>query len=141
MNQIALILFAVLACSLPGSSKEPVHAPPEFTIQRPTVIAFFPVTQAEVDSDSDTSEALGDFDYYIEQARGRLEKAGIEVHVVNERSFRVRFGARVRLFPRGNARDGYYFFQPGKEPHVVYDVMTDSDLIDSVRKYFGTAIP
>jgi hypothetical protein len=35
---------------------------------------------------------------------------------------------------------GYFFIAPGKEPHVEYGVMTDADLLDAARKYFGIAI-
>ena len=67
---------------------------PIFVIHQPTIIAFFPITQAEVDNDGDAGEALADFDYYVSLAEKRLHSAGVAIHVVNARSFQIRAGKK-----------------------------------------------
>jgi len=65
------------------SAKQPV-----FDIKRPTIIAFFPpVTQAQLEKDPDTNEALADFQLYAKQVREPLRKAGIEFHELYAHSF------------------------------------------------------
>ncbi len=134
------ILLLVAVWAVAANPQKLAGKPPVIAVHKPTIIAFFPITQAEVDSDADSAEALSDFNYYVFSVRKRLDKAGIEIQIVNDRSFCIQIGAKVRNFPNPKARIGYYFIQPGKEPLVEYDVMTDDDLLDSARKYFGIAI-
>ena len=116
------------------------QSPPTFVIHQPTIIAFFPTTQAEVDRDGDVGEALGDFDYYVSLAEKRLLSAGVAIHVVNARSFQIRVGKKTVTFRPKKNEIGYYFIGPGKEPHIEHDVMVDEDILDAARKYFGIVI-
>jgi hypothetical protein len=110
---------------------------PLFVIRRPTVIAFFPVTQAEVDLVPDGNEALNDFQYYAGTVKAPLIAAGIDFHEDYARAFRLRAGKKVWTV---YAHDpGYYFVLPGKEPHTEHGVMTDTDILAVARKYFGIA--
>lgn len=111
-------------------------------IHRPTILAFFPpVTRSDLDSDEDTNETLSDFQFYAGEVRTPLRNAGIDFLDADAPSFRIRIGTQVRTFKTGKISVGYYFIAPGKKAHVEYGVMTDADLLDVARKYFGIAIP
>ena len=85
----------------------PAAGPPAFVVHGPTVIAFFPrVTQKQVDSDPELSEALGDFQYYATEAAEQLRKAGITFRQVFAPSLRVRLGTGVITFRPGKAQSG-----------------------------------
>jgi hypothetical protein len=131
-----LTLFALSAAT--GNSQNAGKTVPTFVIQRPTIVAFFaPAKQS--DNDADTNEVLGDFQLYATRAHPHLEKAGIDFIVATTVSFRVRTGMKLRSFRTGKIGVGYYFIAPDKEPHVEYGVMTDTDLLDRARQYFGMA--
>ena len=113
-------------------------APKTFVVHGPTVLAFFPpVTDAELEKNPDTNEALGDFQLYAMRAGPKLKKAGIDFEVVNAVKFKIKSGAVVRAFNAGKIGIGYYFIKPGKQPHIQYGVMTDDDILEVARKYFG----
>jgi hypothetical protein len=133
-----LTLFALSAAT--GNSQNAGKTVPTFVIQRPTIVAFFaPAKQS--DNDADTNEVLGDSQLYATRAHPHLEKAGIDFTVATTVSFRVRTRMKLRSFRTGKIGVGYYFIAPDKEPHVEYGVMTDTDLLDRARQYFGMAIP
>jgi hypothetical protein len=109
-------------------------------VHQPTIIAYFPITRTEVDSSADDTEALGDFEYYVSLTEKRLNSAGVEIHLVNTRSFQLRIGRKsVTYHPKKN-EIGYYFIAPGEGPHIEHDVMTDQDILDAARKYFKIVI-
>jgi hypothetical protein len=118
-------------------------APPVFNIKGPTVVAFFPpVSDAELDKDSDLDDSLSDFQYYDDEVRGPFKRAGIDLHETYTHSFSVRVNGRVTTFHTTQKNDvGYYFIAPGKKPHVEYEVMTDEDLLDVAHDYFGIPLP
>ena len=133
-----LTLFAVSTAT--GSCQNAGESIPTFVIQRPTIVAFFaPAKQS--DNDADTNEVLGDFQLYATRAHPHLEKAAIDFTVATTMSFKVRTGEKVRSFRTGKIGVGYYFIAPDKEPHVEHGVMTDTDLLDLARRYFGMTIP
>jgi hypothetical protein len=110
-------------------------------IHGPTIVAFFPsVTAKDLDSDANTNEALSDFQFYNGEVRNSLHKARIEFREADAPSFRIRCGNTVRTFRTGKISVGYYFVAPNKEPHIEYGVMTDVDILDAARKYFGLEI-
>jgi hypothetical protein len=86
--------------------------------------------------DQDSNESLSDFRLYAEQARQRLTEAGIGFRVLYVHSFCVRVSGRTTTFhPKTDV--GYYLIAPGKEPDVEYGVMTDTDLFQVAKRYFG----
>jgi hypothetical protein len=108
-------------------------------VSGPTIVAVFPpVTDAELKKDTDTNEALADFQLYTTRVREPLKGAGIEFHELYAHSFRVRDGKTVTTFRpvKGDVR--YYFIFPGKKPRIEYGVMTDADLLQVAREYFGS---
>jgi hypothetical protein len=124
-----------------GISQTTAQAVPIFDIQCPTVIAFFPrVTDAELDSLSDTNEALADFQLYASTASKALRRANIDFRDSDSRVFKIRTRSKVRTFSTGKIGIGFYFIAPGKKAHVEYGVMTDSDILDTANKYFGVDI-
>ncbi len=131
------IIFAALAflwLASGNAQEEPIRA---YVIQRPTILAFFPpVNEADLDKDPDTNEVLGDFQLYATRAVPPLKKAGIDFEVVSAVKFKVKNGATVRTFRTGKIGVGYYFVEPGKQPHVEFGVMTDDDILAAATKYF-----
>lgn len=133
-----LLLFAVWVGA--GNSQDAAKPIPIFIIHQPTIIAFFPITQAEADSGEGNAPALDDFNYHTYKSRARLHRAGIEIHIVNARSFQIQTGKKLVTFQPNKNDIGYYFIAPGKEPHIEYQVMTDEDILDAARKYFRIAV-
>jgi uncharacterized protein YecT (DUF1311 family) len=119
--------------SLLAAEKQPVVA-----VAGPTIVAFFPVTEAELQKDADTNEALADFQFYAKKVREPLKKIGIEFAEVYANSFRVRIGQEVTVFTPTKENVGYYLIVPGKKPRIEYGVMTDTDLVQVAKDYFGS---
>jgi len=116
-------------------------APRTLAVEGPTVIAFFPpVTDAELEKDPDTNEALGDFQLYAMQAGPNLKKTGIDFEVISAAKFKIKIGTVVHTFSSGKIGIGYYFVMPGKKPLVRYGVMTDDEIVEVAGKYFGVRI-
>ena len=141
MKQFVGILVFVAAWVGSGCSQHTSTNPqPVFVIHGPTIIAFFaPVTAKDLDNDEDTNEALSDFQFYNGKVGGPLHKAGIEFYEADARYFRIRIGKTISTYRTGKYGVGYFFIAPGKKPHIVYSVMTDEDLLDEARNYFGLA--
>jgi hypothetical protein len=138
-----LLLFVLLPIAGAQSTRMPEGAPIKtYVIERPTIIAFFRhVTDAQMDKDPDMNEVLGDFQLYAAQAGPKLRAAGIDFETASATRFKLKIGKHVRDFRARKAGVGYYFIALGKEPHVEYGVMTDMDLIEAARKYFGIHSP
>ena len=133
-----IFIVAVLLVSCSPAVGAPKQA--KVLVRGPTIIAFFPpVTQAELEKDHDTAEALSDFQFYAAKVRAPLSKSAIAFHEMYARSFLVAVGGRSIVFRPDKGDVGYYFVAPDKEPRVEYGVMTDSDLLQTARAYFGTA--
>jgi hypothetical protein len=129
-------LGLLLATSFLGAQKRT-----DLAVSGPTVIAFFtPVTQAELNNDPDTNEALADFQLCAKAIREPLHNAGIEFQEVYAPSFRVQVGARVTTFRPGKVNVGYYFIAPNRKPRVEYGVMTDFDLRQIASEYFRLSV-
>jgi len=110
------------------------------TVSGPTVIAAFPVTQAEVDSSDETAEALNDFQFHLRNATGGLRALGVTVHEQYSSPVRwkVNGGSYERSIPSDSVA-AYLFLSPTRRDSVVYGVQTDIDLVDLVRQYFHIA--
>ena len=105
----------------------------------PTIVAFFPNASQTRSDDQDSNEALSDFEFYANRAKEPLNRRGIEFTEQFGRSFRIRMGSQTRLFTPKPDTPGYYFVAHGKKPRVEYGVMTDTDLLDAAKQYFGFA--
>jgi hypothetical protein len=135
------LVVSIAALAAGGNAQVPAGKPEVFVIHGPTIVAFFhPISQKELDNGEGDAEAGDDFSYYSSLVRKPLKSAGIRYETIVARSFRVRVGKKIRVFHTGEIGIGYYFIAPGKEPHVEEGVMTDDDLVDEARKYFGIKI-
>jgi len=98
---LATLLLGLAAVS--GASQARLasaHKPaPPIAIVGPTMIVFFPTTQAEVDRNPDMNEAISDFQFYLGETDKRFKTAGIKVVEVYEPNFRIQSGKSIRLFP------------------------------------------
>jgi len=79
MKLRTFILALLCGTSLGHATAANWRASPHLSVQGPTVVAFFPVTDADLKSD-DTNEALSDFQYYLQQAERPLQERGIAVY-------------------------------------------------------------
>ncbi len=109
-------------------------------ITGPTLIGFFPkVSQGDVDADQDLAEVLSDFQYHLGGAREHLQKKGVSVYELYTSEIRIQEVGAVRTFvpDHGRVDLGFYLVSPGREPLVMYGVMTDVDLLIAAHQYFG----
>ncbi len=134
----ATVVGSLLAPSLVAAPKNAV-----VVISRPTVVAFFPpMTTTELKADSDTKEALADFQLYATRVRKPLHDAGIDFREIHAKSFKIQRGTRITTFRPGKVDVGYYLVAPGKEPRIEYGVLTDADLLQIAKEYFDqTSVP
>jgi hypothetical protein len=140
MKRLILLFGAAAICLLTGriSPVSAAETPPLVVVGSCTIVAFFPpVTDAELQKDADTNEALADFQLYATRVREPLKRAGVDFHELYTHSFRVRVGKAVTTFRPGKVDVGYFFVVPGKEPRIEYGVMTDTDLLQVANEYFG----
>jgi hypothetical protein len=129
----ALMLLVAIPARVGFSQKQP----PSFAITGPTIIAFFsPATQNQADD----NEAFSDFQFHFSKFESPLKRAGITLCRADAHSFRVRNAGRSQTFWPGKIGVGYYLVAPGMAPQIEYGVMTDADLLEIARKYFGRAI-
>ena len=141
----AVAVVAVSKTVVPVASVEKVDVK-TFQISGPTIIAFFPTTQAEIDKDAngpdEENETLGDFQNYLFEMMQPLQDAHIRVEESYEPAFRVEVDGKLITF---NAKAikygyGYYFLEPGNAPHVVTDMLTDGDFQQESKDYFGIVV-
>jgi len=132
-----LAAWAMIAVTPTAFAKKPET----FKITGPTIIAFSrPVSQAEIDDGGDLSEALSDFQYYVDSLEKPLHEAGITLYETYTLSFQIQIKGKLHLFKNGKEGVGYYFITPGKKPQIQYGVMTDADILDIAGKYFRKPI-
>ena len=106
-------------------------------VVRPTVLAYFAATQAEIDESPEIGEALADFQFYLMGARDSLEKRGVLVHALYADSIAVRLDSTTQLFLPRQQRSavGYVIYAPGRSPELLDGVVADSALLGAVDEY------
>jgi hypothetical protein len=138
LTALAISLTAMIGgfLSAQTAAKQAVIA-----IQKPSIVAFYPpVSRLQSDAENaDEVESLGDFRLFVEQARKPLKTEGIDLYDIYSTSFRIRVGAKTITFHPTEAGVGYYLITPGRPPRIEYGVMTDADLIQVAKQYFGIA--
>jgi len=127
----------------------PVHSQISSRTERimlggPTVIAFFAVTQAELDADSaggGIATALDDLQWYLPKVVPVLGAHGITFVDSNNDTLQLVFrsGPARRFVARDSVRVGFILWRPAHDIQVYWGVMTDMDLICASREYFGWA--
>jgi hypothetical protein len=138
---LPLVIAVLLVLSPPAfqdHSSAPVAKAPVVTVKGPTIVAFFPVTQSELDNDKDgqLSEAYDDFQYYAGSMGKELEKKGIAFDFITEPSFQLVIGKTVTTFRPKKGDCGFYLIAPGKEPLIEHGVMTKVELVQLADRYF-----
>jgi hypothetical protein len=108
-----------------------------FGVAGPTVIAFLDPTDSG--KDPQFTETLLDFQRSIRRVRVRFESK-IRARECYQSSFEVRVGGARRRFVAKAQGVGYYFVSPRQEPRIEYGVITDDDLIDVMKEYFGVNV-
>jgi hypothetical protein len=112
----------------------------ETVISGPTVLAYFSISQRDVENDTNYRqlEALADFQHYINNTRGYLSKNGIELSTNYKDTIKYRSNNIPEIFaPKGRLHDvGYIFLDSNKEQEVYYGVMTDYELLSYVERFF-----
>jgi len=113
-----------------------------FQISGPTIIAFFPTTQSEVDKDADENETLSDFQNYLYEMKQPLQDAHIRLEQSYDPAFQVNVDGKLVMFNAKSSQNGYgyYFIEPGKAPHLVSDMMVDEDFQQKSKAYFGIVV-
>jgi hypothetical protein len=100
------------------------------------VACFVPVSDAEMETNPNLNDALGDFQLYTAQARQLLQERGIAFRVLSAHRFRMQLRGNVVSFLVGGV--AYYFIAPGKRVHVHTGAMTDTELVEAADQYVGT---
>ncbi len=125
-----------LPSAIAESTQPRTQSDPTFDITKPTILAFFPVSETASKEDAaDSNEALADFQFYGRQVLKPLATIGVDYKEIYASHFIVRVGHAQTTFRPANV--GYYLVAPGKKPCVEYGVMTDSDLLHAAQSCFG----
>jgi hypothetical protein len=132
---ISLLLILLMLAIPVGAQQQKI---PTFDVRHPMIVAFFPpVSDAELQRDPDTNEALSDFQEYAQRVREPLRQRGIEFHEVYANRFGIKRGKDVVVFTPGKVQVGYYIVAPSKKPRIEYGVNTDVGLLQVADEYFG----
>ena len=112
-------------------------------VQAPTLLAHFPITQAEVDASEDGGEALGDFQYHLGGARDSLSHLGLALEIRYTPAVQYRLAGRVtRFVPPADSGVAYLFLAPDRPTRTYFGVLTDADLVDLAHRFVtGTPEP
>lgn len=105
----------------------------------PIVVAAFPITQAQVDSDPDIETALNDFQNYLGEIAAGLRPLGVPLAVRYASPVRLQLGARMISWPVTAHSGGvaYLLIAPGCESVTLWGVHTGTDLLDTAKPYFA----
>jgi hypothetical protein len=118
--------------------REGVYAQtPVIQIQRRMVIAFFAPAPKGGKVAVDSNEELSDFQFYARRVKEPLNILNIDFRVLHVRSFRLHLSKGDIVFRSKADAVGYYLIAPGKKPQIEYGVMTDADLLQLAKRYFG----
>ena len=135
MRKLAQLALVVLIAGLTLEVRAANPGPqPVFEVRNPTVVAFFVEdAQSEIGSD----ESAADFKRYAARVAEPLRKLGIEFRQTYASSFCVRIDDTSVVFRPKEIKAGYYLIAPGKKARIEYGVLTDHDLLQIARQYFG----
>jgi hypothetical protein len=103
-------------------------------------IVYFGPAQSELDvvSGREPGEALDDFAYYISRADTTVRRLGITTEYNASAVIEVPYGEQQRvIIDRRIQSFGYIFIDGKRKPLVIDYVLTDLDLIDTAKDFFG----
>src|SRR5271157_2091 len=110
------------------------------SIAGPTIIAYFVTTQKEIDQDSggNISEALGDFQTFVNNIDQYSMTKGIRIYQTYKDTIRYKIGRKLEVFhPKVDSEKvGYIFINQQKKLKIQYGVMTDEDILGFAEEIF-----
>ena len=102
----------------------------------PTVLAAFPVTEAEAGRSAAMGEALENFQRHLDSAADSLRARGVEVYERYGASVHWRFGDTTTTRQVPPDRPLYILLSPAIPETVMLGVQTDTALIGLARRHF-----
>jgi hypothetical protein len=116
---------------------------PIYPVSRPTLISSIVVTQSEVDSSGDVSEALADYQFYLARAIAVLKHHGVRIHLTNDSTVRWRDSLGVHSISAADSGGVLYLFVSpnGRMQSLRQGVESEEAILEVARKQFGSAIP
>ena len=141
LSTLTLLGVLGLRSAAPASAgRNPGGSIPGDTISilGPTVVAYFAITQAEVDADDNAMEALSDFQYYLPAVESGLLACGVAtVETYASRVVLLRGDTVDVLAPKEHdVQVGYRLVRPGRPALTIEGVHTDVDLLTAAVEYF-----
>lgn len=111
----------------------------EDTTRTRTIIYFGPAqTELDVISGKDIDEALDDFAYYISRTDTTMRRLGIKTEYNTADVIEVPYGETQQIIVNRRVQSFGYIFTNGKKKPLIIDyVLTDLDLIELAKDYFG----
>jgi len=106
-------------------------------VHGPTIIAFFDVTQDEVDENRDLAEGLSDFQFHTPRAAAMLEPAGVAMHERYSPVFTLSLKGRQEIVRVPAGEHGYCFVTPAGTRHIIYGIGTYQDIVEVAEEQFG----
>ena len=82
------------------------HETPTFDIEKPTILAFFRPSSHMNETGTSANDSMSDFQAYLRKCDVPLQSAGIDVHQVYARSFRILVDGRTTTFQTKKAGVG-----------------------------------
>ena len=147
-RQLGLILIglSVISCKVLAQATRATSkrtSSPVYTVSKPTLISSIVVTQAEVDSSDEASEALSDYQYYLGRAIAALKPHGVQIHLTNDSTVRWRDSLGVHSTSAADSGGVLYLFvSPNGQTRILRSgVEADEAIIDVARQLFGPSIP
>lgn len=109
---------------------------PAISVKGATIVAFFNVTQKEVDEDEALAEGLSDFQFHTLRAEKQLKQFNVSLHWRYGDSFTVTIDGETISVHIEKGKRGYYYFAPSKRPNVIYGIGADVDIVQTAEEYF-----
>jgi hypothetical protein len=110
---------------------------PIIVVTGPTVIAFFGQPSETGLMTGARYKASSNFHLHAAHARKAFTNLGIAFHELYTDSFGLRTGNLLLIFHPGKAGGGYYLIAPGLKPCIEYGILSDADLLQLAKRYFG----
>ena len=102
----------------------------------PTILAAFPVTEAEAGRSAAMGEALENFQRHLDRAADSLRAQGVEIHERYGASVHWRFGDTTTTRQVPPDRPLYILLSPAIPETFMIGVQTDSALVAQAKRHF-----
>ena len=102
----------------------------------PTLLAAFPLTEAEAARSAAMGEALENFQRHLDSAADSLRARGVEVHERYGATVHWRYGDTTTTRPVPPERPVYLLLSPSIPETVLLGVQTDTELLAQAVRHF-----